>query len=101
MDKLDMIYDLVKETREAQKDHAEVQKNQADTLSQLQTDLTIHIQKTDNTINNNSSKINTNLNRIEKLEEPKRVRKAIVKYTLGIGSVCGALYAILRFVQSL
>ena len=37
----------------------------------------------------------------EGLEEPKKVRKAIGRYVLGFGGVCGALYAILRLFDYL
>jgi len=109
-EKLDLIYDIVK-------DIDKKQDTQNDRLSKLEvnvdrntSDLTDHIEgvkQTRELIALNKQERNTKCSemkhqidkRLNKMQEPKLVIKTLAKWTVGIGGVAGAIFAIWRLVN--
>jgi len=104
-EKIDLIYDLVKDNRqelsdfrkEAKNDHDEAQKRLSDieAASAVQNQhLAEHMRRT-----NILERLHTeNQTRIEKLEEPRVVLVTLKKWFIGIGAIAGAIVAIMKLL---
>jgi hypothetical protein len=110
-DKIDMIYDLLKQDRE---DAAEFRKEvtashkdtgerlaQLEASSQLQTQqLAEHMRRTEileDLHGINATKIDNHENRIDELEKPRVVISTLKKWIIGFGAVAAAALAIVKF----
>lgn len=102
--KLDMLYDMVKDLRD---DHKESKEEIALIKANLMT-MSFTLQKNTDSLDEHIEGVNTlrmlheqNAERIERLEEPKKVKELIVKkvmwYSALITSVAGATAAIMKF----
>lgn len=110
-EKTNLIYDLLKEVREDQKDLKETsyehrletkdwQSKTDQRMQRIEEDLKYHIKRTDvleDLHMSNEGKIGANSERISELEEPKKVLSLIKKWIIGAGAIAGALFAIAKF----
>ncbi len=111
-DKIDLIYDIIKQDREESSDfRKEVRKSHKDTvdrLSKLETcsnkqnqQLAEHMKRTqmlEDLHGNNVEKIVGNTNRITELEKPGLVISTIKKWLIWIAGVAGAITVIAKFL---
>ena len=104
MDKTDLILDVLKELREDQKDHRkEMQEHQKESiswhakaesrLSSIEEDLREH---KEGVIQNRKSIANLD-RRASRLEQPLTV-KSVVKWTVSVGALAGAIITIMKLV---
>ena len=110
-DKLDMIYDLLKQDREEAADfRREVRESHKDTGERLSTlesqgqvqnqQLADHMRRTEileDLHGINATRLDTHDVKIAELEKPKIVLTTLKKWILAAGAVAGALVAIAKF----
>ncbi len=111
-DKLDMIYDLLKQDREDasdfRKEVRESHKTTSERLSILEAQgqvqnqqLAEHMKRTEileNLHGINSSRIDKNVKKIEELEKPKIVFSTLKKWLIGCAGIAGAILTISKFM---
>lgn len=97
-DKTDLIYDLVKSNREELTDfRGETQKAHSETHSRLtliEVGLAEHMRRTDILEDLHRD----NENRIQILEEPKKVFSILKKWFIGLGAIAGAMAGIAKLL---
>lgn len=104
-EKIDLIYDLVKENRKEVGEFRKEVKEDNATIAERLTDiekqdivqnqqLTEHIRRT----NILEQLHRDNATRIEKLEEPSKTMSTIKKWFIGLGALAGALAGILKLM---
>ena len=112
-DKLDMIYDLLKQDREDasdfRKEVRDSHKSTGDRLGTLEaqgqiqnTQLADHIRRTElleDLHGINASRLDVHDTKLEELEKPKIVMSVLKKWIIGIGAVAGSLVGIAKFFE--
>jgi uncharacterized protein (UPF0335 family) len=104
-EKIDLIYDLIKENRkdlgdfraEVKEDNTAIQERlvEIEKLDAIQNhQLAEHIRRTELLEELHKE----NVSRIEKLEEPRKTLSTLSKWLIGIGTVAGALAGILKLI---
>ena len=111
-EKIDLIYDLVKDTNKKQDRQNERLTRLEEHVSHNSDSLDEHIEgvvQTRELIAINKQDLETKCSemkhqidkRLTKMQEPKLVLKTLGKWVIGIGSLAGAAYAILRLINAL
>jgi len=112
-DKTDLVVELIKGLKEDQKSHREETKEWNnkfdDRMGRLETDMKIHIEGVNQNRTKNeqqdmdildlNSKHLTNAERLDKIEEPGRVRGFIKNRVLQLGGLAAAILVIIKFVE--
>ena len=105
MDKEELIIELLKESREVQKeltgiiiDHREAthlwQNDTSHRLNDIEEDLRAHKEG----VVNNRALIKFQEDRLEALEAPKKAVKTLLKYAAGISTLVGAIYGVIKLL---
>ena len=89
-DKKDILVTLLQEVRQDQKSHSTI-------LVELQKDVAINTKD----LTDHKEGVIQNRARIEKLEEPTLAFGIIKKYVIGLGTIAGAVYGILKLLDYL